>query len=90
VQCLLRLLRGPTTDEGSEPDPRREKNIVRLALYARSLQLFPIFGQTALGVSTQKGWSNGETVVGAPGVMVVVVVKAIGDDVCLRRGRYDT
>jgi len=136
VQCLLRLLRGPPTNEGSTPDPRRETNTARLALHARSLQFFPIFGQTltsvmeasltatlslqraclqalramiedyapvyfvpsilpgvvstmakaALGVSTRKGWSNGETVAGALGVMEVVVVKAIGDDVCLEEG----
>ena len=136
VQCLLRLLSGPPTDEGSKPDPRHETNTARLVLHARSRQFFPIFGQTltsvmetslttnlplqraclralrvmiedyspvyfvpsilpgvistmvkaALGVSTRKGWSNGEIVAGALGVMEVVVVKAIGDDVCLEEG----
>jgi len=136
VQCLLRLLRGPPTDEGSKPDHRRETNAARLALHARSQQFFPIFGQTltsvmetslttthslqraclqalrvmiedyapvyfvpsilpgvvstmvkvALGTSARKGWSNGEIVAEALGVVEVVVVKAIGDDVCLEEG----
>lgn len=136
VQCLLRLLRGPSTDEGTKPDPRRETNIARLALHACSRQFFPIFGQTltsvmetslattlplqraclqalrvmiedyapayfvpsilpgvvstmvkvALGTSTRKGWSNGEIVAGALDVMESVVVKAIGDDVCIEEG----
>jgi hypothetical protein len=136
VQCLLKLLRGPSTDEGSKPDPRREANTARLALHARSRQFFPIFGQTltsvmetsltttvslqraclqalramiedyappyfvpsilpgvvstmvkaALGTSTRKGWSNGEIVAEALGVMQVVVVGAIGDDVCVEEG----
>ena len=136
VQCLLRLLSGPPTDEGSKVDPRHETNTARLALHARSRQFFPIFGQTltsvmeaslttnlslqraclralrimiedyapvhfvpsilpgvvstmvkaALGVSTRKGWSNGEIVAEALGVMEVVIVKAIGDDVCLEEG----
>ena len=42
--------------------------------------------KAALGVSTRKGWSNGEIVAGALEVMEVVVVKAIGDDVCLEEG----
>ena len=136
VQCLLRLLRGPPTDEGPKPDPRRETNTARLALHARSRQFFPIFGQTltsvmesslttnlslqraclqalrsmiedyappyfipsilpgvvstmvkaALGTSTRKGWSNGEIVAEALGVMEIVVVRAIGDDVCIEEG----
>ena len=136
VQCLLRLLTGPPTDENSEQDPRRKANTARLALYACSRQFFPIFGQTltsvmetslttslslqraclrtlrvmiedyapvqfvpsilpgvvstmvkaALGTSTRKGWSNGETVAGALGAMEVVIVKTIGDDVCLEEG----
>ena len=136
VQCLLRLLRGPSTDKGIKPDPRCEANIARLTPHARSRQFFPIFGQTltsvmetsltatlplqraclqvlrvmiedyaplyfvpsilpgvvstmikvALGTSTRKGWSNGEIVAGALGVMEVVVVKAIGDDVCTEEG----
>ena len=136
VQCLLRLLRGPSADEGTKPDPRRETNIARLALHARSRQFFPIFGQTltsvmetslattlplqraclqtlhimiedyapvyfvpsilpgvvstmvkaALGTSTRKGWSNGEIVAGALEVMETVIVKAIGDDVCIEEG----
>ena len=136
VQCLLRLLRGPPIDESTKPDPRRETNIARLALHARSRQFFPIFGQTltsimdtslattlplqraclqalhimiedyaplyfvpsilpgvvstmvkvALGTSARKGWSNGEIVAGALGVMEVVVIKAIGDDVCIEEG----
>jgi len=136
VQCLLRLLSGPSTEEGSDPDPRRETNTARLASHVRSRQFFPIFGQTltsvmeasltttlplqraclqalrvmignyapvyfvpsvlpgvvstmvkvALGVSTRKGWSNGEIVAGALGVMEVLVVKTIGDDVCLQEG----
>ena len=136
VQCLLRLLRGPLTDEGSGPDPRRETNLARLALHTRSRQFFPIFGQTltsvmetsltasfslqraclqvlhvmvedytppyffpsilpgvvstmikaALGTSTRKGWSNGEIVAEALEVTEIVVVKAIGDDVCIEEG----
>ncbi|KAF9654189.1 hypothetical protein BDM02DRAFT_3157819 [Thelephora ganbajun] len=136
VQCLLRLLRGPPTDEESKPDPRRETNTARLTLHARSRQFFPIFGQTltsvmetslttalslqraclqalrvmiedyaplyfvpsilpgvvstmvkaALGTSTRKGWSNGEIVAEALGVMEIVVVRAIGDDVCVEEG----
>ena len=136
VQCLLRLLRGPSTSEGNKPDPRLETNIARLALHTRSRQFFPIFGQTltsvmetslattlplqraclqtlrvmiedyaplyfvpsilpgvvstmakaALGTSTRKGWSNGEIVAGALGVMEVVVMKAVGDNVCIEEG----
>jgi len=42
--------------------------------------------KAALGTSARKGWSNGEIVAGALGVMEVVVVKAIGDDVCTEEG----
>ena len=42
--------------------------------------------KVALGTSTRKGWSNGEIVAGALGVMEIVVVKAIGDDVCIEEG----
>ena len=136
VQCLLRLLCGPLTSKGSKPDPRRETNLARLALHARSRQFFPIFGQTltsvmetsltnnmslqraclqalrvmiedyappyfvpsilpgvvsttvkaALGTSTRKGWSNGEIVAEALGVIEIVTVRAIGDDVCIEEG----
>ena len=136
VQCLLRLLRGPLAGQGPEPDPRRETNLARLALHARSRQFFPIFGQTltsvmetslttslslqraclqalhvmiqdyappyfipsilpgvvstmtkaALGTSTRKGWSNGEIVVETLAVIEIVVVRAIGDDVCVEEG----
>ena len=136
VQCLLRLLSGPLTDEGTKPDSRRETNTERLALHARSSQFIPIFGQTltsimetsltttpslqraclrtlrvmiedyaplyfvpsilpgvvstmvkaALGSSTRKGWSNGEIVAEALGVMGIVVVRAIGDEVCVEEG----
>ena len=42
--------------------------------------------KAALGTSTRKGWSNGEIVTGALGVMEVVIVKGIGDDVCIEEG----
>ena len=50
VQCLLRLLSGPSTDKGFKPDPRREANTARLVSHVRSLQFFPIFGQTLTSV----------------------------------------
>ena len=42
--------------------------------------------KVALGTSTRKGWSNGEIVAEALGVMEVVVVKTIGDDICIEEG----
>ena len=42
--------------------------------------------KAALGTSSRKGWSNGEIIAEALGVVEVVVVKAIGDDVCLEEG----
>jgi hypothetical protein len=42
--------------------------------------------KAALGVSTRKGWANGDIVAEALGVMEVVVIKSIGDDVCLEEG----
>ena len=42
--------------------------------------------KASLGTSTRKGWSNGEIVAEALGVMEVVVVKSIGDDVCIEEG----
>ena len=136
VQCLLRLLCGPLSEEGSGLDPRRETNLARLALHIRSRQFFPIFGQTltsvmetslttslslqraclhtlhvmiedyapshfipsilpgvvstmvknALGTSARKGWSNGEIVAEALGVIKIVVVRAIGDEACIEEG----
>ena len=40
----------------------------------------------ALGKSAKKGWANGEIVAGSLKAMQSVVIKAIGDDVCIRDG----
>lgn len=40
----------------------------------------------ALGVSTRKGWANGDIVAKALGVMEVVIVHSIGDEICLKEG----
>ena len=42
--------------------------------------------KVALGVSGSKGWANGEIVAGALKVMQEVVVKSIGDDICVKEG----
>ena len=42
--------------------------------------------KATLGTSTRKGWSNGEIVAEALGVMEVVIVRAIGDDICVEEG----
>ncbi|KIY48344.1 hypothetical protein FISHEDRAFT_43680 [Fistulina hepatica ATCC 64428] len=42
--------------------------------------------KVALGVSTGKGWSNGETVASALGVAEEIIVESIADDVCAREG----
>jgi hypothetical protein len=40
----------------------------------------------ALGVSGNKGWSNGDIVAGALKVMEEVIVKSIGDGICIKEG----
>ncbi|TFY63135.1 hypothetical protein EVJ58_g3426 [Rhodofomes roseus] len=40
----------------------------------------------ALGVDSHKGWSNGDIVSAALGVMQIVIVQSVGDEVCLRHG----
>ncbi|KAH7916422.1 armadillo-type protein [Hygrophoropsis aurantiaca] len=40
----------------------------------------------ALGIGTTKGWANGEIVVHTLAVMEQVIVRSIGDDVCIRDG----
>lgn len=42
--------------------------------------------KVALGISDGKGWANGETVAGALGVMQEVILKSIGDNICLKEG----
>jgi hypothetical protein len=42
--------------------------------------------KVALGVSSGKGWANGELVAGALTVMQEVIVKSVGDGVCTRDG----
>ena len=42
--------------------------------------------KVALGKSAKKGWVNGEIVAGSLKAMQSVVIKAIGDDVCIRDG----
>lgn len=40
----------------------------------------------ALGTGSHKGWTNGDVVSVALGVMQVAIVKSVGDDVCVRHG----
>ena len=40
----------------------------------------------ALGLSTGKGWANGDSVSGALKVMQITIVRSIGDEVCIREG----
>ncbi|KAF5323520.1 hypothetical protein D9611_005652 [Ephemerocybe angulata] len=42
--------------------------------------------KVALGVGSSKGWTNGLTVAGALKVLRIAVVKAVGDDVCMKEG----
>ena len=40
----------------------------------------------SLGISSSKGWANGDIVVEALAVMQEVIIRSIGDDICLREG----
>jgi TELO2-interacting protein 1 len=40
----------------------------------------------ALGIPGGKGWAKGESVAGALGLMQDIIVRAVGDEVCLREG----
>ncbi|KAI0639660.1 armadillo-type protein [Trametes polyzona] len=42
--------------------------------------------KVALGTNASKGWANGDIVAGALLVMQKAILKAIGDDICLREG----
>ena len=42
--------------------------------------------KVSLGASETKGWANGDIVARALGVMQVVVVRAIGDAICIKEG----
>ncbi|KAF8225111.1 hypothetical protein L208DRAFT_1368534 [Tricholoma matsutake] len=42
--------------------------------------------KVSLGISGTKGWANGEIVARALQVMQIVVVRAIGDDICIKEG----
>ncbi|KAG6841758.1 hypothetical protein C0991_007087 [Blastosporella zonata] len=40
----------------------------------------------ALGTSTKKGWANGESVAGSLEVMQLAIVRALGNDICIKEG----
>ncbi|KAG6814122.1 hypothetical protein H0H92_002117 [Tricholoma furcatifolium] len=40
----------------------------------------------ALGTSTKKGWANGESVSGSLVVMQLAIVRALGNDICIKEG----
>ncbi|KAF9469873.1 armadillo-type protein [Collybia nuda] len=42
--------------------------------------------RVALGKSQSKGWANGEIVSGALNTMLLAVIRAVGDDICIQEG----
>ncbi|KAG6837679.1 hypothetical protein H0H93_004955 [Arthromyces matolae] len=42
--------------------------------------------RVALGTSSKKGWANGEIVSGALEVMQFAIVRAVGNDICIKEG----
>ncbi|KAI0963918.1 hypothetical protein AcW1_000871 [Taiwanofungus camphoratus] len=47
-------------------------------------------GKVALGTGMSKGWANGEVVAAALTVMQEIIIKAIGDAICIRDGAIRT
>lgn len=45
-----------------------------------------VMTKVSLGTSTLKSWVNGDIVAGALKVMAAVVIKSIGDDICIKEG----
>ncbi|KAH9846851.1 armadillo-type protein [Lenzites betulinus] len=46
--------------------------------------------KVSLGTGTSKGWANGDIVAAALHVMLCAIVRAVGDDVCLREGAVNS
>ena len=85
------------TNVGSRHKPLQHKSLRLLHLLIASYApdyLVPsvlpgiISGMTkvAVGITSGKGWSNGDIVAGALRVMEVAIIRSIGDEICIQEG----